>query len=313
MYDSLQNLERRARARDNAATILHGDPAAALLRQLYPSGMLEDTLKMSAHACVRLSEAERAGFFDIIEPTMHISDQDSFFHWTQTILQRIFPHGKLLCGYGLPEKNGVLFHTVMGCNFPPEYLHTLQHPSGLTCTPILLQWLSQQQPVLFEPKPDMQISPEDGQWLQNFHRFKLLNIAAHGFSDNHNRTASYFSFSAIPDPLTARHSILLKLLVPYLHVTLMRLIPAVVPKVPPKVNTPQQQAIDLSNRELEILRWIGSGKTNWEIAQVLGLSESTVKNHIHRILHRINANSRTQAVVKAIELNLIHANIAKPQ
>ena len=159
-----------------APAITHGDTAGTLLYQARPSQAKVDIQEMPGPGTVGLSAAERAEFFDIIEPTSHIGDQEGFFHWTQTKLQRIFPHGKLICGYGLLEKDGFHIHTVMGCNFPPEYLQTLQLPGGLTRTPIILKWLSQQQPVLFEPDPNIQAKPEHAEWLQNFHRFFCLTL-----------------------------------------------------------------------------------------------------------------------------------------
>lgn len=48
----------------------------------------------------------------------------------------------------------------------------------------------------------------------------------------------------------------------------------------------------LTRREQEIVPLIGRGLTNKEIAQVLNLSEQTVKNHIHRMMRKLQSNSR---------------------
>jgi transcriptional regulator EpsA len=56
----------------------------------------------------------------------------------------------------------------------------------------------------------------------------------------------------------------------------------------------------LSVREEEITHWVCQGKTNAEIAQLLGISVNTVKNHIHQIFRKLGANNRTEAVVKYI-------------
>jgi DNA-binding NarL/FixJ family response regulator len=52
---------------------------------------------------------------------------------------------------------------------------------------------------------------------------------------------------------------------------------------------------------------MSSGKSNWEIAQVVGLSESTIKNHVHHILGKLHSATRAQAVAKAINLKLINS------
>jgi DNA-binding NarL/FixJ family response regulator len=64
----------------------------------------------------------------------------------------------------------------------------------------------------------------------------------------------------------------------------------------------------LTDREREILVAIGRGWTNTEIADRLSLSESTVKTHVGRVLSKINARDRIQAVILAYDLELTHPN-----
>ena len=61
----------------------------------------------------------------------------------------------------------------------------------------------------------------------------------------------------------------------------------------------------LSDREMEVLRLISSGKTNREIADVLVIAEGTVKNHVTSILGKLGVRDRTQAALKARELGLV--------
>lgn len=57
----------------------------------------------------------------------------------------------------------------------------------------------------------------------------------------------------------------------------------------------------LTTREIEILEWVRSGKTNIEIGMILDISTYTVKNHLQRIFKKINATNRAQAVGKLEE------------
>ncbi len=61
----------------------------------------------------------------------------------------------------------------------------------------------------------------------------------------------------------------------------------------------------LTPREMEILKYIGQGYLNKQIAAELGISEQTIKNHVTSILRKLNANARTEAVVLALRQGLI--------
>jgi two-component system nitrate/nitrite response regulator NarL len=63
----------------------------------------------------------------------------------------------------------------------------------------------------------------------------------------------------------------------------------------------QLDFLDLTARELEILRLIADGLKNQEIAKRLYLSVHTVKNHVHNILERLGVKSRWSAVTHACE------------
>jgi DNA-binding NarL/FixJ family response regulator len=56
----------------------------------------------------------------------------------------------------------------------------------------------------------------------------------------------------------------------------------------------------LSDREVEVLRWVAEGSSNKLVARQLGISEETVKNHMRGILSKLGANDRTHAVTIAI-------------
>ncbi|HYL06157.1 MAG TPA: response regulator transcription factor [Thermoanaerobaculia bacterium] len=63
----------------------------------------------------------------------------------------------------------------------------------------------------------------------------------------------------------------------------------------------QLEALDLTARELEILRLIADGLQNREIARRLYLSVHTVKNHVHNIIKRLGVESRWSAVTHACD------------
>ena len=79
------------------------------------------------------------------------------------------------------------------------------------------------------------------------------------------------------------------------------------PPQPPPHEEPQEGSLPkpLARRELEVLRLLAGGKTNQEIAQILGLSALTVKTYVQRIIGKLGVSDRTQAAVRAAELGLL--------
>jgi DNA-binding CsgD family transcriptional regulator len=63
--------------------------------------------------------------------------------------------------------------------------------------------------------------------------------------------------------------------------------------------------IILSEREKEILLYAAEGKSDFVIAEILGISYSTVRYHMNNAFTKLDANERTFAIIKAIRLGLI--------
>ena len=72
----------------------------------------------------------------------------------------------------------------------------------------------------------------------------------------------------------------------------------------PRAST-RGNAAQLTNREIEILRHVASGRTNREIADTLFLSERTVGHHVSAILSKLHISSRAEAHARAAELQIL--------
>ncbi len=64
---------------------------------------------------------------------------------------------------------------------------------------------------------------------------------------------------------------------------------------------PLERAFGLTPRVAETLLWLAQGKTNGDIATILGISESTVKKHVLEIFGTLNVETRTAACLIAVE------------
>jgi DNA-binding NarL/FixJ family response regulator len=117
-------------------------------------------------------------------------------------------------------------------------------------------------------------------------------VGAHGF----------FAFVSLRNAPGERENAIAAMMVPYVFSTYCRALSR--DRTPLTVSDAPADGA-LSEREVEILHWVREGKSNHEIGMVLSISPLTVKNHIQRILKKLGASNRTQAVSKAMSLRLL--------
>lgn len=67
----------------------------------------------------------------------------------------------------------------------------------------------------------------------------------------------------------------------------------------------QMELPKLTPRERDCLSWVAAGKTDWETSQILGISESTVKEYVQAAMRKLDATHRAQAVALAIHAGVI--------
>lgn len=80
----------------------------------------------------------------------------------------------------------------------------------------------------------------------------------------------------------------------------------------PAAEPPPSRLVELTTREIEVLRELSDAITNQEIAGRLFISENTVKNHIHNILDKLQLNNRREAVEFARQHGLVANRMRRP-
>jgi DNA-binding CsgD family transcriptional regulator len=94
----------------------------------------------------------------------------------------------------------------------------------------------------------------------------------------------------VPDSLLGRCKRLFKLLSAHLKMALARAIAA----------KEREQLAPLSQRELEILRWMGDGKSNREISTLLGISAITLRSYVNKLYRKLDVQTRAEAVNRGL-------------
>ena len=229
----------------------------------------------------------------MFESSLQITKRFQFFLWAQGALQRFIPHETLLCAHGDISQMRFRHETFSSGLFDAQQERLLADPATGFLPRVLDDWLREgRMPQIVRLGGDASgaVTPHD-----------FGHVAAHGPPEIQGQFGSFFLFLRLPGQPGARETYLLGLLMPYLHMALYRML------------ADEGQASEgvaaakclLSARELQVLQWVRSGKTNEEIGTILRISPPTVKNHVQKILRKLNVSNRAQAVGKAAALRLL--------
>ena len=246
-------------------------------------------------------ERRHIEFFNVLKASLSVNTREKFCTWSNDYLKLLFPYDALICGLGQIDNRGIFVQDIINCKLSTDYMEGLIKIGGIKTSPIFTQWVSTNRPVLYIATDDQVQS----KWLDNFNRCGIQNMAAHGLRDINSSTTSYFSFTNIPDPHNARYVELLDLLIPYLHVTLNRVINKLnEPIAPPQLSS---QNIILTKRQIEVILLYSQGFSYKHIAEKLGIrSHKTVEQHLDAIRLKLLVDTRRECIQKAINLRLIN-------
>ena len=70
-------------------------------------------------------------------------------------------------------------------------------------------------------------------------------------------------------------------------------------------DTEGQRPVHLTQRERDVLTLVAQGKTNWEVGQILGVSEYSIRDYLRTLATKMQTTNRTHTVVRAMQLGLI--------
>lgn len=247
---------------------------------------------------VILSKLEQEYLLRIIESSLQVRDLRQFFLWTQGQLQALLPHQLMVCMQFSPDGSLQRIEPVHGSVIDERALARLCDPrAGLAlrlarhcaaghALPCMADLGDAGQARAFAPFRDE---------LGNCGYHNLILDGSGAVAGD----ATVFALFGLPMRPGARHAYFLALLLPYLHLALVRLAhpaPARREGSAPAARRP------LSRREADIVHWLRQGKRNDEIGALLGISALTVKNHLQRIYRLLGVRNRTEAVARCASL-----------
>jgi transcriptional regulator EpsA len=226
-----------------------------------------------------------------------------FFSWTQGLLQSLIRHELLICTLCL-GKPPAFRADGFSMTTPEPNLFSDMFLRDTAVAPALLKaWEERRyQPVIIEVGPN-QPALGSGGFTRELERLGATQLLVHGIHDAEGRAISLFIFACRPGSASQRQAYLIQLLAPSLHAAWVRT------QLTKRAESGGDKAAGgsvLTVREQDILKWIYLGKSNFEIGAILKISPLTVKNHVQKILRKLNVVNRTQAIGKALELRILN-------
>lgn len=224
--------------------------------------------------------------------SLSLRQRSSFFVWTQTSLQPLLPHQLLVCAL---EQQGDwhadVFNSVPLSMGLSDRLLALRQPAWLQ---LFTQW--RQTPLCL---PCSELQGEMGRELQHsgFTQLMLHGVAAPGRAQ---RAEAWFLWGSTGAPYSTQQRQLAAWLMPHLHAA-WRQVQAPTPAPLQQTDAPT----GITAREQQILGLLCQGLSNQAIAQRLDLSALTVKNHVQKLLRKLRASNRAQAVAMAMAQRLV--------
>lgn len=236
-----------------------------------------------------------------LDASLRVHSRAHFYSWTQGLLQSLIRHELLVCTlcHGKPpafRADGFSMTTPDPSLFSDMFLR------DTSVAPTLLKnWEERRyQPVVV----DLSVTAlGNGAFTREVERLGATQLLVHGVHDADARAVTLFTFACRPSSIGARQSYLVQLLSPSLHSAWVRT--QLAQRAQSGADKAPGQSV-LTVREQDILKWIYLGKSNFEIGAILKISPLTVKNHVQKILRKLNVVNRTQAIGKALELRILN-------
>lgn len=241
--------------------------------------------------------------FNVIQKSFSIQKHLDFFNWLHDSVSEVLPHDILVAAWGDFDAGDLNFD--VSSNIDEINTQKLMDAPGVFS--YLMSNLHQR-------------------WIDNGEKWFRINffdaagisaqaptaftrklagmnsLLVYGVRDTRGKNDCIYVFFDQAREFNVQHSVL-GLLMPHVDSALRR-VEHMEAAVTENEEVAELNLGGLSEREHEILHWVRSGKTNFEIGMILSISPNTVKNHLKRIFQKLDVTCRAQAVAKYVPVTL---------
>jgi transcriptional regulator EpsA len=235
--------------------------------------------------------------FSVIQKSFAINKHIDFFNWLQGSVSQLLPHDVLVAAWGDFTTGELSFD--VSSNIEDIRTQKLNDAPGVFS--YLMSNLHQRWIDGGERWFRINFFDAAGINSQSPTPFTrklagMNSLLVYGVRDTRGKNDCIYVFFDKAREFHVQHSIL-GLLMPHVDAALRR-VECVETPVTEEDVVEELAMGGLSEREHEILHWVKTGKTNFEIGLILTISPNTVKNHLKRIFQKLDVSCRAQAVAK---------------
>lgn len=269
-----------------------------------------------ADDAVMLDQRQADAIVRVAEAAPGVRRRYQYFVWTQSQLQTLLPHQLLVCGAYVRQRRDLVFEAFHSVVLQPELLALMSDGQGPLLRALQAAWIDgRNRPLLMPVSRLAEEAHREAADLLASHDIGALLVHGVARPQRPAELESFFVFASTGPVMAAAAALHVDLLMPYLHSSWQRVmateremgLPPVAAKAAPK-----DDAVSFSRRiterEREVLKGVAEGKNNQEIGLVLGISQLTVKNHVQKILRKLDCSNRAQAVAQALALGLLRSS-----
>jgi DNA-binding CsgD family transcriptional regulator len=207
--------------------------------------------------------------------------------WVRGPLREMLPHQHALLAFGRRHSLGIKLDDLVAVDLPETYLAAIQDAPDVLESPALERWFILREPVRISV--DMLFPQYGAKWSDNFQSHGMRDVIVDGHLLRGAANVTLLKLYNCSPQVVASLSVIRETLL-----TTLNDIWARIAQVEALMRTDKLKIVQaLSPAEKEIIYWLKFGKTNSEIAQILGKSEHTIKTQIHKTLIKTGAVNRT--------------------
>jgi DNA-binding CsgD family transcriptional regulator len=210
-------------------------------------------------------------------------------------IRSILPHDMTIFGIGNPKT--LIVDEIINIDYSEKFISTVtsEQANGVIIkSPVVNAAISSGNYV--EVNNALAFQPEYTEWTEAARQCGIRNSFAKG---GYHLGGKKFIYHCFTNSNTKRHDDfqrIFNILFPHLDSTILRLF---------GMMSNEQSEVNITRREQEVLELLCFGYVNKQIADKLNISLYTVKAHMNSIFYKLESKNRTQAIMKAMDLNLL--------